>query len=426
MKKIFLLSLLLLGFGVSYGKPIEPNFTPKEKDLNKQLLTICQEEKTSTIETLKSIVSIESFSSDHEGLVELSNYLAEQLKKLGGNVQQLKPANNANGLNVVAKFKGSGTKNILLMAHMDTVYPKGSLKEAPWKEEENKIYGPGVADAKSGIATILHTISILNKIHFKNYKTITVIFNTDEEIGSHGSRELITKEANASDLILSYEPTMEGSEFLIMNTSGTGKVKVSVKGLSAHAGAAPEAGINALVEASNFVEKTISLDEGSGGTRFNWTVFESGNIDNLNVIPDEATIYADIRFLTEENLKETMNALNEKAKETKTKNSEIIVEYIEGNRPPFNTNKKGMKLLQNATDIYHSFGKKIGFLPSTGGGTDAGYAMESGSPIMEGMGLAGNNAHVLGQEFVDTTSIPRRLYLSVQTIIDVCDTNILD
>ncbi|MGL5637918.1 MAG: peptidase dimerization domain-containing protein, partial [Cetobacterium sp.] len=147
---------------------------------------------------------------------------------------------------------------------------------------------------------------------------------------------------------------------------------------------------------------------------------------NLNVIPDTATIYADIRFLTEDKLKEALNILNEKAKETKIKNSEIIVEYIDGNRPPFNTNEKGMKLLQNATDIYHSLGEKLHILPSTGGGTDAGYTMESGNPAMEGMALAGNNAHVLGQEFVDTTSIPRRLYLSTHTIIDACDTNIID
>ncbi|MGL5568153.1 MAG: glutamate carboxypeptidase [Cetobacterium sp.] len=426
MRKIFLLPLLLLGVTISYSKVAEPNFVPKEKIVNEKLLEICNDEKESTIETLKNIVNIESFSSDHEGLVELSNYLAEQLKKLGGNVEQLKPANNANGLNVVGKFKGTGTKNILLMAHMDTVYPKGSLKEAPWKQEGDKVYGPGVADAKSGVATILHTVSVLNKMNFKNYKTLTVLFNTDEEIGSHGSRELITNESNASNLILSYEPTLAGREFLILNTSGTGKVKVTVNGLSAHAGAAPEEGINALVEAANFVEKTVSLDEGAGGTRFNWTVFESGNTENLNVIPDTATIYADIRFLTEDKLKEALNILNEKAKETKIKNSEIIVEYIDGNRPPFNTNEKGMKLLQNATDIYHSLGEKLHILPSTGGGTDAGYTMESGNPAMEGMALAGNNAHVLGQEFVDTTSIPRRLYLSAHTIIDACDTNIID
>lgn len=426
MRKIFLLPLLLLGVTISYSKVAEPNFVPKEKIVNEKLLEICNDEKEPTIETLKNIVNIESFSSDHEGLVELSNYLAEQLKKLGGNVEQLKPANNANGLNVVGKFKGTGTKNILLMAHMDTVYPKGSLKEAPWKQEGDKVFGPGVADAKSGVATILHTISVLNKMHFKNYKTLTVLFNTDEEIGSHGSRELITNESNASNLILSYEPTLAGQEFLILNTSGTGKVKVTVNGLSAHAGAAPEEGINALVEAANFVEKTVSLDEGAGGTRFNWTVFESGNTENLNVIPDTATIYADIRFLTEDKLKEALNILNEKAKETKIKNSEIIVEYLDGNRPPFNTNEKGMKLLQNATDIYHSLGEKLHILPSTGGGTDAGYTMESGNPAMEGMALAGNNAHVLGQEFVDTTSIPRRLYLSAHTIIDACDTNIID
>lgn len=425
MRKLFLLPLLLLGFGAAYGRPMNPNFTPKEKEVNQKLLTISQEEKVPTIKTLKKLVSMDSSSNDHEGLVEISNYLAEQLKNLGGNVKQLKPDNDAKGLNVIGTFNGTGTKNILMMAHMDTVYPKGSVKKYPWREDGDKVYGPGVADAKSGVATILHTLDILKKMHFKNYKTITVIFNTDEEIGSSGSKALITQEAKKSDLILSYEPTLAGPEFLVMNTSGTGKIKVTVKGLSAHAGAAPEAGINAIVEAANFIERTTLLDQEFEKTRFNWTAFESGNLKNLNVIPGEATIYADVRFLHKKGLKMTLDALNEKAKQTKIPGSEIKVEYLEG-RPAFNTNEKGMKLLQNATDIYNSLGKKLVMLPSTGGGTDAGYAMESGSPILEGMGLAGNHAHVLGEEFVDTTSIPRRLYLSAQTIIDVCDTNIID
>lgn len=425
MKGIILLLFLSLNLFI-YGEETKENsFKPQVKEVNQQLLDKTKEEVPLVINTLQNIVTMESFSNDNEGLLKLGNYLKKQLEELDGKVTLETPLNNGKGKNVLGKFKGNGSKKILLMAHMDTVYPKGTLKNAPWKIDGDRIYGPGVGDAKSGIVVILHTLNLFKKMDFKNYDTITVIFNTDEEIGSAGSKDLIAAEAAKSDMILSYEPTFAGQEVLIMGTSGTGKVKVEIKGLSAHAGADPDSGINTIIEGANLVARTKDLDEGKDKLRFNWTVFESGSEKIVNVIPENAVLYADVRYPNEEKLNEVLKKLEERANQKKLIGSEISVGFFP-NRPPFTTNEKGIILVQNAVNIYHSLGKNLGLLPSTGGGTDAGHATASGKPILEGMGLAGENAHTPGKEWISIESIPRRLYLSTQTIIDVCENKILD
>lgn len=425
MKIITLLLFLSLSIFI-YGKETSKNaFKPQTKEVNQQLLDNAKEEVPAVINTLQNIVTMESFSDDNEGLLKLGNYLKKQLEELGGKVTLETPLNEGKGKNVLAKFKGNGSKKILMMAHMDTVYPKGTLKNAPWKVEGDKIYGPGVGDAKSGVAVILHTLNLLKKMDFKNYDTITVIFNTDEEIGSAGSKDLIAAEAAKSDMVLSYEPTSAGQEILVMGTSGTGKIKVEIKGLSAHAGADPDSGINTIIEGADLVSRTKDLDEGKDKLRFNWTAFESGSEKTLNVIPENAVLYADIRYPNEEKLNEVLKKLEEKSNQKKLSGSKISIEFSP-KRPPFSTNEKGEVLVQNAVNIYHSLGKNLGLLPNTGGGTDAGHAMASGKPILEGLGLAGANAHTPGKEWISIESIPRRLYLSAQTIIDVCENKILD
>lgn len=295
---------------------------------------------------------MESFSDDDKGLTKLGEYLKKSLEDLGGKVEFVKPLGSAKGKNILAKFKGEGKTKILLMAHMDTVYPKGSFGDSLWKVEGDRIYGPGVGDAKSGIAVILHTLSLLNKLKYENYDTITVIFNTDEEIGSEGSKDLISKEAKNNDVILSYEPTYANYECLVMNTSGTGKVKVTVKGLNAHAGANPDSGVNAIVEAADIISRTKEIDEGTGGVRFSWTAIQSGSEKTINIIPDETILYADLRFPSNEKLNEVLENLEKKINQKKIEKSEIIFEFTL-KRPAFNTNEKGKILIQDAVDIYN-------------------------------------------------------------------------
>ena len=124
------------------------------------------------------------------------------------------------GDNIVGKLKGKGGKNLLLLSHMDTVYLKGILAKAPFKVEGDRAYGPGIADDKGGNAVIVHTLKLLKDRGFKDFGTITVLFNTDEEKGSFGSRDLIQEEAAKADYVLSFEPTGAGKEDLSLRHLG--------------------------------------------------------------------------------------------------------------------------------------------------------------------------------------------------------------
>ncbi len=403
---------------------------------NETLFAAATAAKPATVETLKSLVNIETGSTHAEGMAAMTNYLEAQMKAMGAVVTRSKAEANSIskplGENVYGTIKGTGSKRILMMAHMDTVYVAGTLAKAPWRIETGvekvktpageverafeRAYGPGVADAKGGVAVILNTVKLLQNQGFKDFGQITMLFNTDEEIGSYGSRALIQKLASEHDVTLSYEPTTVPVEAMTLATSGTLAVHVSFKGKAAHAGAEPEKGVNALVEMSDFVLSTMNLDNQSKALRFNWTIGAGGSV--ANIIPDAASLTATLRYLQAPDRDEAVAKLKERVAAKKLAGSEITLTIPDG-RPSFVADTAGKALIAKAQAIYGELGKRIVVVPVTGGGTDASYAALSGKPVLEGLGLPGFGYHSNQAEYADIESIPRRLYLSSRMIMDI-------
>ena len=143
----------------------------------------------------------------------------------------------------IGTFAGTGKSNILLLAHQDTVYVKGTVAKKPFRVEGNQAFGPGIADDKSGLALILHTLTLLKQAGFHDYKRLTVLFNADEEVGSAGSNELITQTAAEYDYVFSCEPADGAANSgLAVATSGVGIALMQVTGRSAHAAFLPKPG----------------------------------------------------------------------------------------------------------------------------------------------------------------------------------------
>ena len=148
-------------------------------------------------------MSIESGSGDREGLDKIAELIAGRLQALGGKVELIEPdpadiyrmvdTPKQIGKMVLARFTGTGTKKILLIAHMDTVYLRGMLAKQPFRVDGNRAYGLGIADDKQGIAVILHTLAMLKAMNFRDYGLVTVLINADEEVSSAGSRSMLTK-----------------------------------------------------------------------------------------------------------------------------------------------------------------------------------------------------------------------------------------
>jgi glutamate carboxypeptidase len=401
------LSLCLLGLALASPALAGP---PDEK-----LRAMADAAKPELIETLRQMVSIESGSSDVEGLARMADFTEGRLKALGAKVERRKTTRGAGADIVIGAFEGTGNAKLMLMAHMDTVYERGILGSQPWRVDGERIFGPGIADDKGGIAVVLHALKILKEVEWRNYAKLTVLFNPDEEVGSIGSGELISEIADQHDFVLSCEPTVAApaakNDALLLGASGTATGKMEVKGRAAHAGAAPQLGRNALIELAHQLLQT--RDIAPPGTQLNWTTAQAGKVRNQ--IPESAVAGADIRVKVQAGLQKLQAALDEKVKQKLVPDTETTVTIEEG-RPPFVATDRGRLLAKRGQEIYAEIGRTLDIAEMTGGATDAGYANRSGKAVVvESFGLAGYGYHAR-DEYIDTGSIAPRLYLMTRML----------
>lgn len=378
------------------------------------LLARAYGERPAFVQTLERLVRIETGTEHLEGLARLGDLLQAELAALGARVERVPaeaPVRAADHL--VARLRGQGGRRVLLMAHMDTVYPAGTLARAPFHIEGDTAWGPGVADAKGGIALVLHALALMRELRLQDFGEIVVLFNSDEERGSMGSRRLIQQLAREADVVLSFEPTASPQETVPLGTSGIATVTATVKGRAAHAGAAPEAGINALVEAADLVLRTVGIDNLSDGLRFNWTGLRAGT--EINVIPDEAILQANLRYADASDLALAEQHLKQLS--SKRLFAEATVDIrVDLGRPAFRADAASKRLAALAAELYAEAGGQMRLSPRWGGGTDIAYAALAGKPVLEGLGLPGGGFHSPGAEFADLSAIPRRLYLTVRML----------
>jgi glutamate carboxypeptidase len=414
--KLLPIILLCFTFITGYAAPVT------------RIYDLAQQEKSGMIHTMRDLVNIESGSKDLKGLAKIAGLIHERLEQLGGKTEfitptEMVPMSNTPdqvGAMVRATFKGTGKSKIMLIAHMDTVYLPGMLKDQPFRLDGNRAYGLGIADDKQGIATILHTVAILQKMGFKDYDTLTVLINADEEIGSPGSRKLLTQLGAEQDVVLSYESgTGEGNDGtpkLRLATSGIAAAFLTVEGKASHSGAAPEKGVNALVEMAHQILQTQDLSQPEKGIKFNWTMAQAGSAHN--VIPAHASARGDARAINMSDFDQLNAQLQERIKNHLLPDAKVNLKF-EVRRPPLVPNETSRKLAAQGKAIYAELGLPIVVSDRVeGGGTDAALAaLESHAAIIEGMGLTGYGAHTNSAEYVLLDSIVPRLYLSVRMII---------
>ena len=398
----------------AYAQPSEP------------ILSLAKKEKTALLESLKALVSIETGSRDFEGLGKLAALIASRLKALGGKVELVEPSDvykmedtpGKIGNMVRATFTGKGTKKILLIAHMDTVYPRGMLAKQPFRVDGDRAYGLGIADDKQGIAVILHTLAILKATNFQQYGSLTVLINADEELSSPGSRSLISKLGADHDATFSVESSRAESDKLSLATSGIASVTLTVTGRASHSGNAPEKGINALYELAHQVLQTRDFSDPAVGLKMNWTLASAGTTRNM--IPPGAQAVADVRVLRVADYDAIEKKVREAIKKQLLPDAKVEMNF-ERRRPPLEATAASRALAKHAQEIYAELVKKLVVDDvAEGGGTDAAFAaLNTKAPVIERFGLQGYGAHSADAEYVLLESIEPRLYLLARMIIDV-------
>jgi glutamate carboxypeptidase len=393
---------------------------------NSQVQALARANKDPLLATLKDLVSIESGSRDSEGLAKLASLIAGRFKELGAEVEMV-PASDVYkmedtpasiGQMVRATFKGKGTKKIMLIAHMDTVYLKGMGARQPFRVDGDKAYGLGIADDKQGIAVILHTVAMLQKLGFRDYGTLTALINADEEISSPGSRATLTRLGAEHDVTLSFEGSRIEQDKLALATAGIASVVLKVHGKASHAGSAPHLGVNALYELSHQILQMRDLSDPATGVKMNWTVSRSGT--NRNVIPALAEATADVRVLRVSDYDGVEQKVRERIKKQLIPEAKVEMTF-ERRRPPLEAHAASKATAAHAQAIYKEIGLSLVVdAVAEGGGTDAAFAaLKTQNAVVERFGLRGFGAHSNDDEYILISSIEPRLYLATRLIMDL-------
>jgi glutamate carboxypeptidase len=361
---------------------------------------------------LQTIVQIDSGTSDVSGVSAVASALKAELVRIGADTRSV-PASVPNlADNVVATLKGTGKGRILLIAHIDTVFQHGTVASHPYKVVDDHGVGPGAGDDKAGAVAAVCALQALKQIGFRDFKTITLILNSNEETGSVGTRDLIRAEAKQSDVAINLERGVP-PDALEVTRKGSAVINIEVKGRAAHAGLEPEKGRNAIIEASHQALQLGSLADPTRETTVNVTLIEGGSA--FNAIPEHASVVADVRAFTPEEFSRVEDGLRRLAGQTVVPDIQVTASMTR-NFPPWPRASSTDALLARIQRLYAELGRTLEGV-AVGSSADIAYAAETGIPSIDGLSLLGGGAHG-SDDYADLSSIIPRVYLLTRTLMD--------
>jgi len=362
---------------------------------------------------LQQLVQIDSGTGDVTGLAAMGAILKTELEHLGANVESVPAVAPAVGDNIVATLTGAGKGHILLIAHMDTVFPHGTVAQRPYTVVGNRGIGPGAGDDKAGIVSAVCALRVLRDVNYHDYAQITLILNSNEETGSVGTRDLIRAKAKESEAAINLERGVP-PDSLEVTRKGSAVITVEIMGRAAHAGLEPEKGRNAIVEASHQAQQLGSLANPPMETTVNVTMIQGGNA--INVIPDHALIKADVRAFTPEEFDRVEADLQKLAGDTTIPDVQVKASMVR-NFPPWPRAASTEALLARAQKLYAEVGGKLAGVP-VGSSADVAFAAETGTPSIDGIAILGGGAHGV-EDYADLSSIVPRVYLLTRMLMDL-------
>ena len=394
-----------------------------------ELLVRARQERAAYLETLRELVSIESGSRDVEGLDRAATLIANRLRAIGGQVELIAAGADTYrmedtpaqiGKSVVATFRGTGTKRILLIAHMDTVYQRGMAASQP--------------SARGGRPRLLAWASPTTRAASRWPFTRSACCRPWGRSSTARSRFSSTATRRSARPVLATSSPRLGSEHdavfscegagnddrIRLTTSGNGSVLLKVQGRASHAGAAPEDGRNALYELAHHILQTRDLSEPLVGMSLNWTIANAGG--TRNIIPASASATGDARVHSA-----CATGTRSKPKHRERLAKTLIPDtkatlVVERRRPPLEATAASRALANYATTIYGVTGRRLGVTEASGGGGTniAAFAsLKTKAPVIEGFGPVGFGAHSDEREFINLRSVEPRLYLLARLIVDV-------
>ncbi|MCX2727056.1 M20 family metallopeptidase [Thermomicrobium sp. 4228-Ro] len=361
--------------------------------------------RDSLLAEVQRLVELESPSTEKAAVDRLVAYVRERARQLGAMLEEHPQADY--GDLTVASWPACGAappEPLLVLTHLDTVWPVGTLARRPFRVEGDTAYGPGIYDMKASVAMFLEAVRLLHERGLA-HRPLRWLINTEEEVGSPVSRPLIEAEAQRSALVLCLEPPAPGGA-LKTARKGVGIFTVRITGRAAHAGADPEQGVSAIQELANQIAYLHSLSDQSLGTTVNVGVVGGGT--RSNVVAAEAWAKVDVRVATRAEAERVIAAVL--GARPWLPGATVTVEGGL-NRPPMERTPAIAAAFERARAIGRELGVELSEA-ATGGASDGNFTAALGVPTLDGLGCPGDGAHAEHERISLSGLIERTALLS--------------
>lgn len=337
--------------------------------------------------------------------------LAEELRSSGYLTRLVRGHRSGDHLYARPRARRCGAPHQLVVGHIDTVWPLGSVREMPPRIENGWLYGPGAYDMKGGLVQLAFAVRALGELGAVPTVTPVVFVNADEEMGSPDSRRWIRLLASGADRALVLEPPEGSNGRLKTGRKGVGRFRVTILGRAAHAGASPEEGISAILELAHQVERLFALNDRERAITVNVGTIDGGL--RPNVIAPEATALVDARAPTPEAARDVERAI--RSLQPTRPGLTLRVEGSFG-RPPMPQTGRNRTLARRARALARELGASVAEAPVVGGGSDANFTSEL-TATLDGLGALGDGAHA-ADEHVVLSTLPERAALLALLLLE--------
>ncbi|WP_344663077.1 M20 family metallopeptidase [Catenulispora subtropica] len=354
---------------------------------------------------LEALVRCESPTGDRAA----TNRCADVLAAIGGRLLGTFPERLDHGGEVQLRWRFGRGDRVLLLGHLDTVWPIGTLERLPFTVVDGRITGPGCFDMKAGLVQMLHALAALDDTGLDG---VTVLVTSDEEVGSPASHALIQDEARRSRAALVLEASADGA--LKTARKGAGSHRLHVLGRAAHAGLEPERGANAAVELAHQILAIVRLADPERGTTVTPSVIRGG--DTVNTVPGSAEVAVDVRAFSVEEQRRVAAGLA------------ALRPRLDGTSLRVDSGPESPPLPPSASSALFARAEqaaaRLGLAPlqgvAVGGGSDGNRTAAVGTPTLDGLGAVGGGAHA-DDEHVLADAMPRRAALLAELVADLLE-----
>ncbi len=369
------------------------------------LLSYFRDLEPQMVRWLMDLINTDSPSDNKPALDRLARRMGERFGSYGAAVELV--PNPEAGDHLLARFSGPDAQGnpLLLLGHLDTVWGMGEAKRRPARLEDGKIFGPASFDMRGGTTLMLALAHYLSSGRGKLKRPLTILLDSDEEVGTPTARTLIEREARDCRAVLVLEPCLPGGAVKTAR-KGVGFFSISAHGLAAHSGVDYEKGVSAIRELAYQVLELYTLNDLNVGTTVNPGVIRGGT--RSNVIAERAELEVDVRVATQgegERITSCIHGLQPRVEECRL--------TVKGkmNRPPLERNQQVIGLYQQARRLAGELGIDLRE-GSTGGGSDGCFTAALGVPTLDGLGPDGAGPHALHEHVLVESLAPRAALLT--------------